>query len=475
MCKWIACVLFLFGVASVAAAQETQETKPNFVLILADDLTYHDLGAFGNDDVQTPNLDALAADGMRLTHIFTPAPMCAPTRMSLYTGLYPVRNGGHPNHSRVRDGVRSMPHYLQPLGYRVGLIGKKHFAPADNFPFEHLGGSEEDDGNEQQFKYEIDPEEVRRFIEPADGDADASPFCLVVASNQPHTPWNRGDPSAYDPKSLTLPPYFVDTPRTRELLARYYGEITFLDGQVGDVMRVLRETGHDGNTVVLFLSEQGSNFAHAKWTLYDTGIRASGIAVAPGRIEPGTTSDALVSYVDVLPTFHELAGGDPSQLDIDGQSFAGVLRGERDDFRDTIFGIQTSRGIYDGPEHYGIRAARDNRFKYIRNLTPEATFSNTVTSNGRPQWFFNTWRKRAEAGDAFAAEQVERYEHRPAEELYDLEADPYELTNLATDPTHADKLKDLSTRLDAWMTQQGDAGQATELDALNRRRGPNDD
>ena len=465
-------LLFLLPTAARAqdAAAPAAPAKPNFLLVIADDMTYTDVGAFGNAEVRTPNLDALAAGGMKLDGMFTTAPMCAPTRMALYTALYPVRNGGHPNHSRVYDGVKSMPHYLRPLGYRVGLIGKRHYAPADNFPFDYIQGGRDDDGGNGK---DLDLDAMRAWL-----GADDAPFCLVVASNQPHTPWNRGDPSTYDAQALTLPPYLADTPKTRDGLARYYAEITYFDDQVGRALNILDDAGHADDTVVLFdaghaddtvvlfLSEQGSGFPHCKWTLYDTGIRAAAIARVPGVTTAGSESAALMSYVDVLPTFLDLAGGDPSALDLDGRSFAPVLRGEADTFRDTVFAVQTSRGIYSGPEHYGIRAARDAQYKYIRNLTPDATFQNTVTE----KWpIFQTWRRAAEKGDADTATKIDAYQHRPAEELYDVQADPYELHNLIDDPALADVHARLSARLDAWMKQQGDQGEATEMDALNRQ------
>ena len=126
-------------VASAGAAE-----KPNLLLFLADDMTYTDLGCYGNPDVKTPAIDQLAREGLKFTRCYNSAPTCSPLRQSLYTGLYPVRNGAHPNHSRVYAGVKSIPHYLEPLGYRVAIVGKRHEAPAAAFPFEYLGGSHGD-------------------------------------------------------------------------------------------------------------------------------------------------------------------------------------------------------------------------------------------------------------------------------------------------------------------------------------------
>ena len=134
-----------------------------------------------------------------------------------------------------------MAHYLTDLGYRVGLAGKSHVAPEEAFPFEKVAGRDLDSGRIGEF-IARDPEQ---------------PFALIVASTEPHQPWNRGDPSRYDAAALTLPPYFVDTPETREALSRYYAEITFMDGQLGQVLDLLEQHGALDNTLTMFYSEQG--------------------------------------------------------------------------------------------------------------------------------------------------------------------------------------------------------------------------
>lgn len=457
-------VLLLLGLVLVPAGRAQQGAAagarpPNILLFLADDLTYHDLGSYGNTEVRTPHLDRLASEGLRFTRAFNSSPMCAPTRMSLYTGIHPVRNGAHPNHSRVYDHIRSMPHYLRPLGYRVALTGKRHEAPEDHFPFDFLGGVHHDGGR----GVDLDLGRVHAFME-AHRD---TPWMLVVASNQPHRPWNRGDAAAYDPDALTLPPYFVDTPETRQALARYYAEITYMDDQVGQVLRALEETGQAGHTLVLYLSEQGSNFPHAKWTAYDTGLRSAALVRWPGVVRPGTTSGAIIQYVDVLPTLIEVAGGVPDYDIFDGRSFLPVLRGRRDEHHAYAFGVQTSRGIFDGPRAYGIRTVRSERYRLIWNLNWEEAFQNTVTERFAP---YLSWVREAEAGDAFARRRVEAYRQRPQFELYDLVEDPYELNNLAEAPAYQSVFRTLQAALEAWMVQQGDAGVVTEQTALSRQK-----
>ena len=431
--------------------------RPNVLLFLAYDMTYDDLGSYGNGDVQTLNLDRLAAQGMRFRYAFNSAPMCAPTRMSLYTGIHPVRNGAHPNHSRVYDYIRSMPHYLDSLGYRVALLGKRHEAPAENFPFAFLGGRHHDDGA----GVDLDLAKACVFMEENKG----RPWSLVVASNQPHRPWNRGLSYSYAPDALELPPYLVDTDVTREAMARYYAEITYMDDQVGQVLQSLEVTGQADETIVIFLSEQGSNFPHAKWTAYDAGLRSAILVRWPGVVEAGSVSKAMIQYVDVLPTLIDAAGGAPEEYDFDGRSFLAVLKSQQKEHRTHAFGVQTSRGIFAGPEAYGIRTVRTKRYRLIWNLNWKNTFQNLVTKGFAP---FQSWKRKAEAGDPFARKRVRWYQQRPQFELYDHRHDPHELDNVVDDPAYQSIRRRLMNRLQAWMKEQGDQGAATERAASTR-------
>jgi uncharacterized sulfatase len=368
----------------------------------------------------------------------------------MYTGLYPVRNGAYPNHSRVRPGVKSMPTYLSKLGYRVALAGKTHIGPREQFPFEYMKRNE-----------------IGRFLE----DVGPGPFCLVFATNDPHLPWAKN--TDYDPKELTVPPYLLDLSETRAAMADYYTDVTNMDKEVGQALDALEKAGRDHDTLVVYTSDQGAQFPFGKWTCYDTGLRVPFLVRWPGHIEGGTTSDAMVHFVDVLPTLIELAGGSPPR-NLDGRSFADVLRGKTDKHHDVVFGIQTTLGIIDATDPYAIRSIRTDRYHYIRNLNHDGAFYNVLISKDKKYW--PAWVERANT-DSHAARLVERYQRRPAEELYDVHEDPYELNNLADDPALQDVKAELAKRLDQWMQQQGDEGVATELKAFERqgRAGKNRD
>lgn len=432
---------------SVVANCDEPTARPNLLFIIADDCTYRDVGCYGGQ-AATPNIDRFAQEGMRFTQSFQAAPMCSPTRHCIYTGLYPVRSGAYPQRTFAKPGTQSIVHHLQPLDYRVALSGKSHVAPKNVFPFEYSRAGKKGK--------DLDWKAIETLFEET---TDANPFCLFVCSTEPHQPWNKGDASKYDPAQLQLPPYFVDTPETRDNFARYLAEITFFDGQVGRCLTLLKKYGLDESTFVIVTTEQGSSLPFAKWTCYDSGLQNGLIARWPGEIEPGTTSDALIEYVDVVPTFVDAAGGSmPDNLD--GKSYLPVLRGDTNEHKEYVYGIQTTRGITNGSDYYGIRMVRSDRYKYIRNLTPEAAFQNNMILSS----IFDSWKAAAKT-DEEAASLVHRYQFRPGEELYDIVEDPYELKNLAGDPAHADTLARMSGKLDAWMQDQGDRGQATELEA----------
>ena len=425
--------------------------KPNMVFIIADDLTFRDIGCYGGQ-AKTPHIDKLATQGMRFTRCFQAAPMCSPTRHNIYTGLYPVKSGAWPNHTRTYPHVKSVVHHLQPLGYRVTQTGKTHINPRTVFPFENMGGKNPD------MKY-ID----RLFGETAKG---GKPFCLFACSNEPHTPWNKGDASAYPPTKVKLPPYIVDTPRVREDFSNYLAEITYYDSQVGEILALLEKHKLADNTIVMVVSEQGNAFPFAKWTCYDHGLQSAMIVRWPGKVKAGSVTDAMVEYVDVTPTFIDAAGGQPV-APVDGRSFLPVLLGRTDRHKEQVFGIMTTRGIINGTDAYAIRSVREERYKLILNLNHKSKFTNACTKMP----LFLSMVEKAKAGDATARRLVNAYHHRPAVELYDLQTDPLEMTNLAGRSGSEAHIKRLRSKLETWMAEQGDKGVETELKARERQGG----
>ncbi|VGO22132.1 sulfatase family protein [Pontiella sulfatireligans] len=424
-------------------------TQPNLIFLMADDCTYTDLGVYGGQAF-TPNLDRLARQGMRFDNCWQTAPMCAPTRMNILTGTYPVKSGAYPNHSQVDPEIKSVFHFLKPVGYRIAMSGKTHISPRTVFDFEYYSVNKDPD-------FTV----VRKFIRECQNTD--TPFCLFLMSNHPHDPWDAGDPTRYPPDQLELPPHWVDTPETRDCYSRYLAEITEFDREVGQTMTLLDQEGLADDTALMVASEQGSAFPFAKWTCYAEGLRSGMIVRWPGQIKPDATSQAMVEYSDILPTLLSIAAVEPTPS-IQGKSFLPVLRGETNFHKNYTFGIHTSTGIKCSTQPFGIRSVRDQRYSYIRNLHPNNRFQNVINNNPDAE-YYPSWKMNAAQGNTKAAAKILRYEQRPAEELYDRKLDPLELNNLADLPEYTSKKEELSQQLDSWMRQQGDQGCITEENA----------
>ena len=418
------------------------EARPNLLFVIADDCTYWDMECYGGQ-AKTPNLNRLCAEGMKFTSCFQAAPMCSPTRHCIYTGLYPVKSGAYPNHTFVNEGTKSVAHYMKRAGYRVALSGKTHINPKEAFPFEFSGRSNPDMAVIDKLMSECKDKET--------------PFCLFACSNEPHTPWNKGDASAYPPESLTLPEFFVDTPATRVAYSKYLAEITYYDNQVGQLLDLLEKHNLADNTLVMVVSEQGNSFTSAKWTCYDMGLQSGMVVRWPGKVKANSITDAMVEYVDVVPTFLAAAMV-PEPHGLDGSSFLRVLTGEETSHKEFSYAVHTTRGIINGSEAFGIRSIRSKDYRYILNLHPDTKFTNAVY---RTDWW-KEWNALADSGDTHAKRIVNAYHYRRAEELFDVRIDPHNQKNLANSPELSEVRSEMRERLMAWMHSQGDEGDATE-------------
>jgi uncharacterized sulfatase len=436
------------------------KTPPNIVVFIADDHGYLDTAFADPKQFRTPAMARLAHDGITLTHVFAASPSCAPSRAALLTGLMPTRNGAMLNHQPPRADAKKLPAYFQPLGYEVVAIGKvAHYKQGRDYGFDFT--SHDTFHDDECVAAAVDFLHKRRSDKP---------LCLLVGTNWPHVPWPKvsADTDAGQTASFTPPPTHVDTPATRRWRARYAAAVERCDRDLGLIYDAAYQRLGD-NTLFIEFSDHGAQWPFGKWNLYDAGTRTPMLAVWPGVIQPGSHSNALVSLVDLLPTLVEAAGGTPPP-NIDGRSFVALLKNRSGDFRDAIFTTHSGDGTMN---EYPMRAVRTRRWKYIRNLNPAAEYHTHIdlakAVDGSEYW--NSWVALAET-DPAAKRIVERYLHRPAEDLYDLDADPNELRNLAAEPRHSSTLKDLRTRLDSWMRNQGDEGLATESRAAESLPNP---
>lgn len=429
-----------------AATAAPRAPRPDIVIFLADDMGKLDSAAYGGD-IRTPHLAELAAGGLTFDRAYVASPSCAPSRGALLTGLMPARNGAASNHAKPRTEIRKWPAYFQALGYEVAAFGKvAHYRHTSDYGFD-------------VFAHDTfhDPEGVPaavRFLR--DRKREAKPLCLMVGSNWPHVPWPTTD-GTHPPASLRLPAGTLDTPQTRVWRARYADAVARCDAELGMVMSAAKET-LPTSTVFMFSSDHGAQWPFGKWNLYEAGVGTPLIVRWPGVTKDGARTSAMVSWIDLLPTLIEAAGGQVPE-GLDGRSFLPVLSGAPR-HRTLVF---TTHSNDNRMNVYPARAVRDERWKYIRNLHPEWAFTTHIDlqetrKDGLGQRaFFAEWENLART-DPAAASLLARYHRRPAEELYDLEADPAEQRNLAGQPGMADQLTSLRKALDDWMREQGDDG-----------------
>jgi N-sulfoglucosamine sulfohydrolase len=442
--------LLLCGAAPLCAAEPARR---NVVLLIADDLGL-DLGCYGNPRVRTPRLDALARGGTRFTRAFATVSSCSPSRASLLTGLYTHTSGqyglAHAEHNfHTRDGAASLPHLLKEAGYRTGILGKVHVLPASVYDFDTtitkvLGGNRSVAEMGRQ---------ARRFI----ADAGDRPFALVVGFRDPHrsargfgneTTYPGVTETRYDPKEVLVPPFLPDRAEVREELAEYYQAVSRLDQGVGHVLDALEQTKHAGDTLVIFLSDNGIPFPGAKTTLYDPGIHLPLVIASPGQKRRGIANAAMASWVDVLPTILDWAAVTGPRT-LPGRSLLPILDEEKPAGWDVVFG---SHQCHEVTMYYPMRMVRTRTHKYIRNLAWRLDFP-----TAQDLYDSRTWQGVLGRGDkVLGRRSMEQFVRRPAEELYGLEKDPDEIHNLASDPKEEPLLAEMRRRLKEWQEKTRD-------------------
>lgn len=434
--RYLLCATIIFAFISHLSAQ----IKPNIVIYLADDQGQADGAVYGSQVLQTPTAEKLAKAGITFDNAFIASPACAPSRAALLTGLMPARNGAEANHTYPHKGTLVLTQKLQAAGYKVLGFGKI---------------AHEKMNKECGFDFYSEPR-VNLFHNVSEyfkNNNTEQPVCLMVGDRRPHVPWTSE--SIYDPQSLKLPSYFIDTKETREHWAEYYSDITGLDDEMGKVYRLAQEKFGD-NFIFIYTADHGGQWPFGKWNLYDAGIKVPLIVVWPGHISPGSRTTAMVSWIDIFPTLLDLTGSNTPD-DLDGKSFKKVLEGKSEKFRDYIFTTHTGDG---NMNVYPIRSIRDDHFKYIHNLRPDCYHSNHSDILRKPHagGYWDSWDEVAKT-DTIAAAIIQKYYVRPAEEFYDIQNDPTEQTNLIENKKHKKEIDKMRKALDEWMKKQGDTKQ----------------
>lgn len=423
--------LLLLILSAALAAQGP--TRPNIVLIIAEDMSA-DLGCYGCVDARTPNLDRLAAEGVRFTKAFTHAPVCAPSRSGMISGRYPLAYGGQHMRSAVMAHPAPFTARLAASGYTVLWPGKTDL---QGLPDSQLGAS--------RGKWlESSPPKGPFF---AYHNINLTHEAQIRANDGTHARNTRGLAAAdrRDPTKLTLPPFYPDDPAIRRELAHYHELVTAMDLEVGRVLDWVSKHGIGRDTLVIFTTDHGRGMARFKRSPKDTGTRVPLIARWPAALGAGLVRDDLVQWLDLAPTFLTL-GGATLQPGLDGASFLpSPVPGRRyvHAFRD-----------YMDEDRDQVRSVRDSRFRYLRNLVPAQSESGRVAYQESSATMQTLRRLHAE-GRLNPIQRAYLEPGRPAEQLFDTQADPWETRDLAADPAYAAKLAELRAECDRWLASCG--------------------
>ncbi len=405
--------------------------RPNILMIICHDLGQY-CGCYGYKS-PTPNIDALARRGVTFTNYHCTAAQCSPSRGSIMTGRYPHRNGlvglAHIGWE-LNEGEKTLPMYLREAGYRSFLFGLQHETGKYD-PCKKLGYDEWVFRNAKALN--VAPQ-VAEFLKSGP----PQPFFINVGTFEPHRPYEAEGYQGDDPAEVEILPWLPDRPGIRQDIADLNGLVRALDQAVGIIMDALEQSGLAEETIVLFTTDHGLAMPRAKGTCYDPGTKTALVMSWAGNWPAGVARDELLVNCDLLPTLLEAVGMQPPEPpQIDGRSFLGLINGRPYQPRDHIFLEMTWHDKYNP-----MRAIRTNRWKYIRNF------------GERPLVYLpkDIWTGRA------GREMREEYysAKRPEEELYDLQADPWEMNNLAGDPRYAEILEDLRQRVQRWMEETGD-------------------
>lgn len=436
--------------------------RPNIVWITCEDMSPH-LSCFGEIQIKTPNLDALAKDGVKYTNTYTCAGVCAPSRNGIITGMYPISIGGD-NMRNYQAGKRGqeevtsrvLPSYsIVPPSYVKcfpEFLRKEMYYctnnPKEDYQFEAPVTVWDESGNKAHWKNR----------------PDGKPFFAVFNLGVTHESqlWLRDSLSLeVDPAKLIVPPYYPDNAETRRAIARQMSNVIEMDRQAGKIIQELKDSGLYNNTIIFFYSDHGDGLPYVKREITKRGLHIPMIIKFPEQQYAGQTNNQLISAIDFGPTVLSLAGVTIPWY-MHGQAFLGAQQKVQRKY------IYAARDRMDG-EVDRVRSIFDGRYQYIKNYMPEKPFYQDIVYRLQ----IPMMKKMTELRDAgkLNAVQMRWFSKKPVEELYDTEKDPYQLNNLATNPAYKNKLKELKTEFDKWISEVGDMHVLPELELRNKMWG----
>ena len=411
-------ILVVFCLLAIPKGEHIQHVKPNFIIYLSDDQDYLDYGSYGNNNVNTKFVDKLVSEGLKFTNFHTAQAICAPSRSQLYSGLYPLKNGCYANHIPVRKNTKSIVYHLKQLGYEVVLAGKSHVNPPIVFKWDRL--IKNIDGKK------LNINGIENYLKNSN-----KPFCLIIASDYPHGPYPKN--IDYKITDIKKQPYENKIPNFKP---GYYQNIKTDNSQLGKILELSDKLKLTDNSIFIYASDHGIS---GKYGLYQKGLKIPLVIRWPGNLKHNSTSNSLLTMVDILPTLVDIAGGKTNSFD--GKSFLPIIKNQRNEINDFIYGVSTMQNVRYG-KVFPSRMISDGRFKLILNYNSIDQYKKYLGEND----FIN---KFIELG-------AKAYPNKPYEELYDLKTDPHETKNLAKKPDYKELKQKLTNSLKEWMKEQSD-------------------
>ncbi len=447
---------FLGSLMIPGALPAQTDQRPNILWISCEDISPN-LGCYGDPWASTPNLDRLAAQGVRFTRAFTPSAVCAVVRCGIITGVYSCSIGGHHMRNRIipPPHIKCFTEYLRAAGYWCTNRSKTDYQFESPLTAWDRNGPRHDDWRSRPpgkpffcvINLTISHESQARHSEE---------FHRRLRQRlRPEQIHREEDAGRY------LPPYIPNTPEARRNWAYYYDNISEMDRQVGEILRRLEEDGLAENTIVVFWSDHGQGLPRGKRWLYDSGTHIPLIVRWPGKIPPGSVRHDLVSVLDLAPTMLALAGLEVPEY-MHGRVFLGPRTEPEPEY--LFFHRDRMDETFDK-----IRAVRDRRFLYIRNLEPYRPYSQPIQyMDLMPA--MQQWRRLASLGHLRGPQRLWFAPTKPVEELYDTQADPHNIHNLAHDPRYAQVLQRMRQALEQWQEEIGDLGMLPEPVMMHRMK-----
>lgn len=467
----------LLAICLISCNDNSQSDRlPSILFLSVDDMAYNSIGVFGCtvEDI-TPNIDKLASEGMKFTNAHVNTPVCQPCRQSWLTGMFPHSNDAE-GFEPIDESVKTLPELLKGLGYVNGILGKEiHHQPREKFFWDFIPHVTDPDSTWRKASCRnpvLFYEYSREFFEMAKNQD--KPFFFSANSHDPHRPFIGNDTAAwgadnmppvsrqYTPEEIDVLGYLPDIPDVRKEVAQYYGNVYRADQNVGAVLRALKESGLEENTVIFFMSDHGAAFPFSKAQCYLNSSKTPLIVKWPENIKPGTVDEEhMIMTIDLMPTVMEIVGL-PELAEIQGTSFLPVLKEKVQ--QDREYAYSSFYQIF-ARIRYPMRCVQNENFGYIYNFWSDGQqqIRGDATSG-------LTWKAMNEAAktDPEIAKRVDLYRYRVPEEFYDVKNDPDALVNLINDPEYADEIEKFRSKMLEMMEKYDDPA----YEAFKNRNNP---